>query len=130
VNHARPPFRFEYKPQETALNIDDPDPCHFLSDIDTKKVETLRKAVSDGAYAVRAEDVAPKLMQYMLRNTNLDKTSVKAFTLHLKPQDQLPDHANAPGMSCGRVTNLENSPSASVLSDGSPGGSGPNRGLR
>jgi anti-sigma28 factor (negative regulator of flagellin synthesis) len=34
-----------------------------LQEINMKKVKALKKAVSDGTYAVPAEDLAPKLME-------------------------------------------------------------------
>jgi hypothetical protein len=43
-----------------------------LQEIDMKKVEALKKAVSEGTYTVPAEDLAPKLMESMFQNTILD----------------------------------------------------------
>jgi hypothetical protein len=37
-----------------------------IEDMDTQRLERLRKTVSDGIYSVRAEDVARKLVNYML----------------------------------------------------------------
>jgi hypothetical protein len=37
-----------------------------VEDMDPQKLERLRKTVSDGTYSVRAEDVARKLLDYML----------------------------------------------------------------
>jgi Anti-sigma-28 factor, FlgM len=62
---------------------------HFLTEIDIKKVETLREAVSNGTYAVRPEDLAPKIMEHMLQSGILDETSITASTLHLEPKDQM-----------------------------------------
>jgi hypothetical protein len=41
-------------------------PLDSIDDMDTQRLECLRKAVSDGTYSVRAEDVARKLVDYML----------------------------------------------------------------
>ena len=44
-----------------------------ISDTNMKKVEALKKAVSEGNYTVPAEDLAPKLVVSMFRNTILDE---------------------------------------------------------
>jgi hypothetical protein len=62
---------------------------HFLSEIDLKKIEALRRAISDGTYAVRAEDLAPKIMQHMSQNSILDEASTTASASSLEPKDQV-----------------------------------------
>jgi hypothetical protein len=60
-----------------------------ISDTDMKKVEVLKKAVSEGIYAVPAEDLAPKLMESMFRNTILDEAPNGVFGSQLETTDQV-----------------------------------------
>jgi len=57
--------------------------------MDMKRLEKLKKAVSNGTYAVRAEELAPKLMQYMLQAFILHETSIGGSTPRLEAEDQL-----------------------------------------
>jgi hypothetical protein len=57
--------------------------------MDMKRLEKLKKAVSNGTYAVRAEELAPKLMQYMLQASIFHETSIEASTSRLEPEGQL-----------------------------------------
>jgi hypothetical protein len=65
-------------------------------EIDIKKVEALKKAVSEGTYTVPAEDLAPKLMESMFRNTILDETSIEASVSQLEAEGQSAQHTDAP----------------------------------
>jgi hypothetical protein len=99
------------KPDSVNLN-------HF-QEIDMKKVEALKKAVSDGTYAVSAEDLVPKLMESMFQNAIFDKAPNTAPGSRLEAEDQLippqPAAVKVPGVDA---------------SDGSPSGSGSKRGPR
>ena len=59
---------------------------NHLQEIDMKKVEALKKAVSEGSYTVPAEDLAPKLMESMFQNIVLDEDSRVASV----PSDRSP----------------------------------------
>ena len=60
-----------------------------ISDTNMKKVEALKKAVSEGNYTVPAEDLAPKLMVSMFRNTILDEAPNGASGSHVEEDDQV-----------------------------------------
>jgi hypothetical protein len=60
-----------------------------IPDTDMKKVEALKKAVSEGTYTVAAEDLAPKLMESMFRNTILDDAPNGASGSQLEADDQV-----------------------------------------
>lgn len=71
------------------MTTDNCDLQQFLTEVDSKKVETLRKAISNGTYVVPAEDLAPKIMQHMLRNSMVDETSRTASASDREPKDQM-----------------------------------------
>jgi hypothetical protein len=60
-----------------------------ISYIDMKKVEALKKALSEGTYAVPAEDLAPKLMESMFRNTIFDEAPNMVSDSQLEADDQV-----------------------------------------
>jgi hypothetical protein len=61
---------------------------------DMKKLEALKKAVSEGSYAVSAEDLAPKLLESMFRNIILDETANRPSSSQLEAADQFNPHNN------------------------------------
>jgi hypothetical protein len=102
-----------------------------IPDTDMKKVEALKKAVSEGSYTVPAEDLAPKLMESVFRNTILDETPIGASVAQLEAEDHYnPQHSDALEIPGGEMVSRKDSRSASVPSDGSPGGRGPKQGFR
>src|ERR1700730_10402044 len=66
------PVCFKFNHRSLSLNPDNYDLTQ-IPDTDTRKVEALRKAISDGYYTVPAENLAPKLMESLFRNTILDE---------------------------------------------------------
>jgi hypothetical protein len=94
-----------------------------IPDTDTKKVEALRKAISEGNYTVPAEDLAPKLMESLFRNTILDEDPNGPSGSQLEFDDRAAPKANR-----GAMVNQNGSHSASAFpSDGPPGGRGSKR---
>ena len=91
-------------------------PAYFdpnqISDVDMKKVEALRKAVSDGKYVIPAEDLAPKLMESLFRNTILDAAPNGVSGSQVEADDQA-----APKVNGGVVISRNGLRSASVPSD-------------
>jgi hypothetical protein len=57
-----------------------------IEDVDTQKLARLRKAVSDGTYSVRAEDVARKLVDYMLPHSQ--QVPSERSTPRLEPEER------------------------------------------
>jgi Anti-sigma-28 factor, FlgM len=111
------------KPESVDLN--------HLQEIDMKKVEALKKAVSEGTYTVAAEELAPKLMELMFRNTILDETPIGASVSQLETNDQVnPQQRAALDIPGGEMVSRKDSRSASVPSDGSPAKRGPKQGFR
>jgi hypothetical protein len=111
------------KPNSLDLN--------HLQEIDMKKVEALKKAVSEGTYAVPAEDLVPKLIESVFRNTILDETPIGASVSQFEAEDHYdPQHSDAREIPGAAMVNRKGSPSVSTPSDGSPSGSGPKRGPR
>jgi hypothetical protein len=107
--------RLRLKPENFAPNQ--------ISDTDMKKVEALKKAVSEGNYTVPAEDLAPKLMVSMFRNTILDEAPNGASGFQLEADDQAALEVNG-----GEIVSRNDLRSASAVpSDGPPGGRGPKR---
>jgi hypothetical protein len=75
-----------------------------------KKVEALKKAVSEGTYTVPAEDLAPKLMESMFQNNILDETSIEPSVSQLTAEDQhSPQHTDAPEIPGGAMINRKDS---------------------
>jgi Anti-sigma-28 factor, FlgM len=68
-----------------------------LQEIDIKKVEALKKAVSEGTYSVPAEDLVPKLMESLFQNTILDETWTGVSVSQLEAEDQHSDAPEIPG---------------------------------
>jgi hypothetical protein len=86
-----------------------------LQEIDMKKVEALKKAVSEGTYNVPAEDLVPKLMESMFQNTILDATSIGVSISQLEAEDQhCPQHTDAPEIARGAMVNRKDSHLASM----------------
>jgi hypothetical protein len=106
------------KPDSLDLN--------HLQEIDMKKVEALKKAVSEGTYTVPAEDLAPKLMESMFQNTIPDETPIGVSVSQLEAEDHYsPQHSHAPGIPGGRDGKPQRFALGVDASDGSPSGSGP-----
>jgi hypothetical protein len=81
-----------------------------LQEVDMKKVEALKKAVSEGTYTVPAEDLVPKLMESMFQNTIFDETSIEASFTPLEAEDQhSPQHTDAPEIPGGAMINRKES---------------------
>jgi hypothetical protein len=57
-----------------------------IEDMDRQKLERLRKKVSDGTYSVRAEDVARKLVDYMLPHSQ--QVPIERSTPRLEPEER------------------------------------------
>jgi anti-sigma28 factor (negative regulator of flagellin synthesis) len=117
------PRSLSLKPNSLGLN--------HVQEIDLKKVEALKKAVYEGTYAVAAEDLVPKLMESMFRNTILDEVPDMASGSQLETNDQVnPQQRVAPEVPGGEMVSRKDSRSASVPSDGSPAKRGPKQGFR
>jgi hypothetical protein len=102
-----------------------------LQEIDMKKVEALKKAVSEGSYTVPVEDLAPKLMESMFQNTILDETPNRASGTQLEAEDRFnPSNNDGLEIPGGEMVSRKDSRSASISSDGSPAERGPKRGFR
>jgi hypothetical protein len=93
------------KPANFALNQ--------IPDTDMMKVEALKKAVSEGNYAIPAEDLAPKLMESLFRNTILDEAPNGVSGSQLEADDQAAAEVNG-----GAMISRNGLRSASVPSDG------------
>ena len=106
------------KPVNFALNQ--------IPDTDMMKVEALKKAVSEGNYAIPAEDLAPKLMESLFRNTILDEAPNGVSGSQLEAGD---DQA-AREVNGGAMINRNGLRSASVPSARSPAERGPKQGFR
>jgi flagellar biosynthesis anti-sigma factor FlgM len=119
------PVLSKYNHRSLSLKHDSLDLNH-LQEIDMKKVEALKKAVSEGTYTVPAEDLAPKLMESMFRNTLLDEAPNRASDSQLETNYQVNPQQRAvleiPG---GEMVSRKDLRSASVPSDGSPAKRGP-----
>jgi hypothetical protein len=108
------------KPDSLDLN--------HLHEIDMKKVEALKKAVSEGIYTVPAEDLAPKLMEAMFQNTILDEVPNRASGTQLEAEDRLnPPNSDGLEIPGGEIVSRKGLRSASIPSDGSPAERGPKR---
>jgi Anti-sigma-28 factor, FlgM len=97
------------KPDSLDLN--------HLQEIDMKKVEALKKAVSEGTYTVPAEDLAPKLMEAMFQNTILDEVPNRASSTQLEAEDRL-NASNSDGLEIpgGEIVSRKDLRSASAPS--------------
>jgi hypothetical protein len=84
-----------------------------IPDTDMKKVEALKKAISDGNYTVPAEDLVPKLMESVFRNTILDEAPNWASGSQLETGDQAAHNVNG-----GAMPSRDDSHSASVPYNG------------
>jgi flagellar biosynthesis anti-sigma factor FlgM len=81
-----------------------------IPDTDMKKVEALKRAVSEGNYTVHAEDLAPKLMESMFRNTILDEAPNRASGSQLEADDRVnPQQRVAPEVPGGRMVSRRDS---------------------
>jgi hypothetical protein len=80
------PVLVKYNHWSLSLKPDSLD-VNDLQEIDMKKIEALKKAVSAGTYTVPAEDLAPKLMESMFQNTILDETPIGASVSQLEVED-------------------------------------------
>jgi hypothetical protein len=94
------------------LNPDNID-INQISDTDMKKVEALKKAVSEGTYTVPAEDLVAKLVESMFRSTNLDGAPNGASGSQLEADDQVnPQQRAAPEAPGGAMVSRKDSRSA------------------
>jgi Anti-sigma-28 factor, FlgM len=93
------------KPDSLDLN--------HLQEIDMKKVEALKKAVSEGTYAVPAEDLAPKLMEAMFQNTILDEVPNRASGTQLEADRFNPSNSDGLEIPGGEIVSRKDSRSAS-----------------
>jgi hypothetical protein len=84
-----------------------------IPDTDMKKVEALKKVISDGNYTVPAEDLVPKLMESVFRNTILDEAPNGVSGSQLEADDQAAAEVNG-----GAMISRNGLRSASVPSDG------------
>jgi Anti-sigma-28 factor, FlgM len=81
-----------------------------LQEIDLKKVEALKKAVSEGTYTVPAEDLAPRLLESMFQNAIFAETSIGASVSELEAEDRYrPQHSDAPKIAGGAMVNRKDS---------------------
>jgi hypothetical protein len=81
-----------------------------LQEIDMKKVEALKRAVSEGTYTVPAEDLVPKLIEPLFQNTILDETPLEVSVSELEAEDQhSPQHRDAPKIPGGAMVNSSHS---------------------
>jgi hypothetical protein len=84
-----------------------------ISGADMKKVEALKRAVSEGNYVVSAEDLTPKLMESMFRNTVLDEAPNGASSSQLGTEQQPhPENHDTPETPGGTIVNRKDSRSA------------------
>jgi hypothetical protein len=76
-------------PEEFALQTRYFRPDYPIDNVELQKLENLKKAVGAGTYGVRAEDVAGKLIDYMLQSSNraslLDAGSLVATNADAPP---------------------------------------------
>jgi hypothetical protein len=91
------------KPVNSALNQ--------ISDTDMMKVEALKKAIFGGNYTVPAEDLAPKLIDSLFRNTILDEDPNGPSGAQLEMDDR-----TAPKVNGGAMGNQNGSHPAAVPS--------------
>jgi hypothetical protein len=124
------PVLFKYNHRSFSLKPDSLDLNH-LQEIDMKKVEALKKAVSEGTYTVPAEDLVPKLMESMFQNTIPDEAPNRASGSRLEAEDQFnPSNKSDLENPGGEMVRSKDSRSASVPFDGSPAERGPKHGSR
>jgi hypothetical protein len=71
------------------LDTDDLGPHEFIETTDMKRLEKIKKTVSNGTYAVPVEELAPRLMRHMLQVSTFHGTSIGDSTTRLEPEDQL-----------------------------------------
>jgi hypothetical protein len=108
----RRPGRFKYNHRSLNVKPDSFD-LSQMSDMDMKKVEALKRAVSDGTYAVAAEDLAPKLMESMFQSTIFDDAPNGRSGSQGGAGDQVnPQHRSATEVSGGMIVNRKDSRSA------------------
>jgi hypothetical protein len=106
------PVRFKYNHRSLSLNPDNYD-LKQIPDTDMKKVEALKQVISEGNYTVPAEDLAPKLIESLFRNTILDDAPNGASASQPEVTEQATPKANG-----GGLVNQNGSHSVSVLSGG------------
>jgi hypothetical protein len=81
-----------------------------LQEIDMKKVEALKRAVSEGTYTVPAEDLAPKLMESLFQNFIWDESPIGVSVSQLEAEEQdSPQHMDVPKMPSGAMINRKDS---------------------
>jgi hypothetical protein len=76
-------------PKEFALQTRYFRPDYPIEKVELEKLENLKKAVGAGTYGVRAEDIASKLIDYMLQSSDraslLDAGSMVAAKVDASP---------------------------------------------
>jgi hypothetical protein len=82
------PVRFKHNHRSLSLKPGTFD-LNQIPDPDMKKIEALKKAVSEGTYTVTAEDLAPKLMESLFRNAIVDEAPNGASGSQLEGNDQV-----------------------------------------
>jgi anti-sigma28 factor (negative regulator of flagellin synthesis) len=82
------PVSHQINHRSLSLKPDSLDLNH-VQEIDMKRVSALKKAVSEGTYAVPAEDLVPKLMESMFRNTILDEGPDMASGSRVETDEQV-----------------------------------------
>lgn len=100
-----------YNYRSPDLNPDEYD-LNQIPDTDLKRVETLKKIISAGNYAVPAEDLAQKLMQSAFQSYILDEAPNGLSGSQLEADDRA-----VPEVNDGAMINQNDSHSASVLSN-------------
>jgi hypothetical protein len=95
---------------------------NHIEGADMKKLEALKKAVSEGSYAVSAEDLTPKLLESMFRNIILDETANRPSSSQLEASDQFnPQNNDGLKIPGDAMVHHKDSRLVSVPSDQSPG---------
>jgi hypothetical protein len=69
------------------LEKDHPGSPDLIETVNLKKLENLKDAVSNGTYAVRAEDLAPKLLEHLLQFLLSPGAPIEDSTSRLASED-------------------------------------------
>jgi hypothetical protein len=97
-----------FAPEEFALQNRYFRPDKLIDNVELEKVENLKKALGAGTYDVHAEQVAGKLIDYMLQSSNrpslLDADSFAAISVDASPARRQYKSKAAPPIS---VNNLK-----------------------
>jgi hypothetical protein len=97
------PARFKHNHRRSSLKPENFD-LNQIRETDMRKVEALKQAVSEGTYTVPPEDLAPKLMESMFRNTIFDEAPNMASGSQLEADDRVnPQQRAAPKVPAGAM---------------------------